>query len=81
MPSTAGRLLVSAGLGYAIGSIPVGVLVGRLTRGIDVRELGSGSMGMTNVLRTAGRGPAAITLILDVAKGAAAARTGAALGG
>ena len=56
------RLAASAALGYAIGSIPSGVLVGRLSRGSDVREHGSHSMGMANVLRTAGRGPAAITL-------------------
>lgn len=70
------RLVASAALGYAIGSIPVGVLAGRLSRGIDVREHGSHSMGMANVLRTAGRGPAVVTLALDVGKGAAAARLG-----
>jgi acyl phosphate:glycerol-3-phosphate acyltransferase len=75
------RFGLAAALGYGVGSIPVGVLVGRLTRGIDVREMGSHSMGMTNVLRTAGRGPAAVTLLLDIGKGAAAARLGGALGG
>jgi glycerol-3-phosphate acyltransferase PlsY len=75
------RLAASAALGYAIGSLPSGVLVGRLTRGIDVREHGSHSMGMANVLRTAGRGPAAVTLALDIGKGAAAARLGEALCG
>ena len=77
----AARLAASAALGYAIGSIPSGVLVGRLSRGIDVREHGSHAMGMANVLRTAGRGPAAVTLALDIGKGAAAARLGKALGG
>src|ERR1019366_7085148 len=75
------RLAASAALGYAIGSIPSGVLVGRLSRGIDVREHGSHSMGMANVLRTAGRGPAVVTLALDIGKGAAAARLGGTLGG
>jgi glycerol-3-phosphate acyltransferase PlsY len=75
------RLAVSAGLGYALGSLPSGVLVGRLSRGIDVREHGSHSMGMANVLRTAGRGPAAVTLALDIGKGAAAARLGEAICG
>ena len=75
MPSRR-RFLASFAVGYAVGSIPVGVLVGRLTRGIDPREYGSHSMGMANVLRTAGRGPAAITLALDIAKGALAARAG-----
>ncbi|HXZ98910.1 MAG TPA: glycerol-3-phosphate acyltransferase [Candidatus Binatia bacterium] len=75
------RLASVAALGYAMGSIPVGVVAGRLSRGIDVREHGSHSMGMANVLRTAGRGPAAATLALDIAKGAAAARLGKALAG
>ena len=75
------RTVAAAAAGYAIGSVPVGVLVGRLSRGIDVREHGSHSMGMTNVLRTAGRGPAAITLALDISKGAVAAGLGRSLGG
>ena len=74
------RTASAAALGYAIGSVPVGVLIGRLSRGIDVREHGSHSMGMTNVLRTAGRGPAAITLALDISKGALAAGLGKAVG-
>ncbi len=74
-------LAASAALGYAIGSLPSGVLVGRLSRGIDVRDYGSHAMGMANVLRTAGRGPAAVTLALDIGKGAAAARVGKAICG
>jgi len=72
----ASRLIGSALLGYAIGSIPVGVLVGRVSRGIDPRERGSHGMGTANVLRTVGRGPAAVTLALDIGKGVAAARIG-----
>jgi glycerol-3-phosphate acyltransferase PlsY len=75
------RLAASAALGYAVGSLPSGVLVGRLSRGIDVREHGSHSMGMANVLRTAGRGPAAVTLALDIGKGAVATRLGEAVAG
>ena len=75
------RIAAAAGLGYAIGSLPSGVLVGRLSRGIDVREHGSHSMWMTNVLRTAGRGPAVVTLGLDISKGAAAASVGKLVGG
>ncbi|MDY6907150.1 MAG: glycerol-3-phosphate 1-O-acyltransferase PlsY [Chloroflexota bacterium] len=59
-------------LGYLIGAIPFGVIVGRLTRGIDVREFGSGSMGMTNVLRTVGTVAAVVVFCADLAKGAAA---------
>ena len=75
------RTAAAAAIGYAVGSVPVGVLVGRVSRGIDVRDHGSHSMGTTNVLRTAGRGPALATLLLDIGKGAAAARIGGVLGG
>ncbi|MBF6569877.1 MAG: glycerol-3-phosphate 1-O-acyltransferase PlsY [Candidatus Binataceae bacterium] len=54
---------------YLIGSIPVGVIVGRL-RGFDPRRIGSGNIGMTNVARAAGRGAAAITFAGDFLKGA-----------
>ncbi len=71
--------------GYAIGSIPFGLLLGRATRGLDVRETGSGSMGSTNVLRAAGPAAAGATFALDVGKGAAAVwcarRLGAGPGG
>ncbi len=59
-------------LGYLIGAIPFGFIVGRVTRGIDVRDYGSGSMGMTNVLRTVGTKAGAIVFVADLAKGAAA---------
>ena len=59
-------------LGYLIGSIPFGVIAGRLTRGIDVRDYGSGSMGMTNVIRTVGARAGVLVLLADMAKGAAA---------
>jgi glycerol-3-phosphate acyltransferase PlsY len=66
------RVLLAATAGYAIGSIPFGVLMGRMSRGVDVREHGSHSMGTTNVLRTAGLPAAAATFGLDVSKGAVA---------
>lgn len=59
-------------LGYLIGSIPFGVIAGRLTRGIDVRDYGSGSMGMTNVIRIVGARAGVLVLLADMAKGAAA---------
>ena len=59
-------------LGYLIGAIPFGVIAGRLTRGVDVRNYGSGSMGMTNVLRTAGKKAGAFVFAADLVKGAAA---------
>ena len=64
--------LLSLLLGYLLGSIPSGYLAGRWCKGIDVRELGSGSTGATNVLRQVGKGPALVVFVIDVAKGAAA---------
>jgi acyl phosphate:glycerol-3-phosphate acyltransferase len=66
--------------GYAIGSIPFGLLLGRAARGLDVREVGSGSMGSTNVLRAAGPAAAGATFALDVGKGTAAVFCARALG-
>lgn len=57
---------------YLLGSIPTGYLVGKLLRGIDIREHGSNSTGATNVLRTLGKWPALAVLCVDVSKGAAA---------
>ena len=56
-------------LGYAIGSIPFGLLLVRAAGKGDVRDVGSGNIGATNVLRAAGKGIAAATLVLDAAKG------------
>ena len=56
-------------LSYLLGSVPWGYLVLQWREGVDVREYGSGSIGMTNVLRTAGGRVAAVILALDVAKG------------
>jgi len=59
-------------LGYLLGSIPFGVLIGRMRAKVDVRHYGSGRMGATNVLRTAGGKAAVLVGILDVLKGALA---------
>ena len=67
----------AAVLGYLIGSIPFGVLLTRLAGLGDIRAIGSGNIGATNVLRTGRRGLAAATLVLDAGKGAAAALLGA----
>ncbi|KHL26123.1 glycerol-3-phosphate acyltransferase [Croceibacterium mercuriale] len=56
-------------LGYAIGSIPFGLLLVRAAGKGDVRDVGSGNIGATNVLRAAGKGIAAATLVLDALKG------------
>ena len=59
-------------LGYLLGSIPSGFLAGQWCKGIDLRTIGSGSTGATNVLRNVGKGPALAVFFFDVAKGAAA---------
>ena len=59
-------------LGYLLGSIPFGLLLTRAAGLGDVRAIGSGNIGATNVLRTGRKGLAAATLLLDAAKGAAA---------
>jgi len=59
-------------LGYALGAIPFGLVLTRAAGLGDVREIGSGNIGATNVLRTGNKRVAAATLILDAAKGAAA---------
>ena len=67
----AGPLLALV-LGYLLGSIPFGLLLTRLAGEGDIREIGSGSIGATNVLRTGRKGLAAATVILDMGKGTAA---------
>jgi acyl phosphate:glycerol-3-phosphate acyltransferase len=59
-------------LGYLLGSIPFGVILTRLGGAGDLRAIGSGNIGATNVLRTGRKGLAAATLLLDMAKGAIA---------
>jgi glycerol-3-phosphate acyltransferase PlsY len=63
--------VTAAILSYLIGSIPTGYLMAK-ARGIDIRAVGSGNIGATNVFRTLGKVPGVITLTVDCAKGAAA---------
>lgn len=65
-------ILIMAAVGYLIGALPFGVLIGKAVANVDVREHGSGAMGMTNVLRTVGKPAAAAVLALDIGKGVAA---------
>ena len=57
------------GIAYLCGSIPFGLIIARLASGKDVRTVGSGNIGATNVARAAGRPAAIATLVLDAAKG------------
>lgn len=56
-------------LGYGLGSVPFGLILTRLTGAGDLRAIGSGNIGATNVLRTGRKGLAAATLLLDMGKG------------
>ena len=61
--------LLMVAIAYLIGGIPFGYLLVKLKTGRDVRSMGSGNIGATNVLRTTGRAIAIVTLLLDIAKG------------
>lgn len=68
--------VLNALLGYLLGSLPWGLIIGYLWLGRDIRQSGSGKTGTTNVLRTAGKVPAAIVMVLDIAKGTVPALVG-----
>ena len=69
---TSPAALVAAAFGYLLGSIPFGLILTRMAGLGDVRKIGSGNIGATNVLRTGHKGLAALTLVLDALKGTAA---------
>ncbi|MFU8780274.1 MAG: glycerol-3-phosphate 1-O-acyltransferase PlsY [Kiritimatiellia bacterium] len=66
------ELAIAIGLSYLLGSIPFGLLIAK-SRGIDIRAVGSGNIGATNVMREVGKSWGIITLILDALKGLIAA--------
>lgn len=72
MPDPFWAVLVALLFGYLLGSIPFGLLFTRMAGMGDVRSIGSGNIGATNVLRTGNKGLAALTLLADALKGAAA---------
>jgi glycerol-3-phosphate acyltransferase PlsY len=78
--SDAFGLIAALAGGYLLGSIPFGLILTKLAGLGDLRQIGSGNIGATNVLRAGGKGLAALTLLLDAAKGTAAVWLGAQFG-
>ncbi|WJH34213.1 glycerol-3-phosphate 1-O-acyltransferase PlsY [Paenibacillus sp. CC-CFT747] len=72
--------LLAVIISYLLGSVSFSFLAGKLLKGIDIRQHGSGNAGATNTLRILGKGPAIAVLVLDVAKGVAAVILGRWLG-
>src|SRR3984893_13692309 len=64
--------VVGLAIAYLFGTTPTGYLAGKLLKGIDIREHGSRSVGATNVLRTVGKWPALVVVLIDILKGAGA---------
>src|SRR3972149_5368473 len=81
LPFLLSLCLLSFAFGYLLGSIPFGLLLAKLAGLGDLRQIGSGNIGATNVLRTGNKGLAALTLLLDAAKGTAAVLIAAGWGG
>lgn len=71
--------VVLLALAYVVGSIPFGVVVGKVFYGVDVREHGSGNVGTTNVFRVLGKKAGAVVMVLDILKGYVPAAIAAAL--
>lgn len=63
------KFIIAFLISYLVGSIPMGYIICRIIKGIDIRTKGSGNIGATNVARVVGKGPGIITLILDILKG------------
>jgi len=73
-------IILIAVAAYLFGSIPTGYLLVRLFRHEDIRTVGSGNIGATNVIRAGGKGLGAATFLLDMLKGCAAVYIGALIG-
>jgi glycerol-3-phosphate acyltransferase PlsY len=67
-----GEFVVVVVIAYLLGSIPFGLIIGKLKKGIDIREQGSGRTGATNLMRVAGTKLGLLTIVLDVVKAAGA---------
>ena len=73
--------IFAAALGYFLGSVPIGLVLTKLAGTQDIRTIGSGNIGATNVLRTGRKGLAAATLLLDALKGTVAVIIAGSVGG
>src|SRR5207249_9033668 len=71
-PASAVALLIGGLVGYLVGSISSGYIVGRIYRNVDLRNVGSGSTGATNTFRTLGTGAGLLVAIFDILKGSLA---------
>lgn len=63
------KAILIIALSYLVGSIPFGVIIGRVLKGVDIRDSGSGNIGAANAIRTLGLVPGILVLLLDIAKG------------
>ncbi|WP_037316553.1 glycerol-3-phosphate 1-O-acyltransferase PlsY [Ruegeria halocynthiae] len=81
LDSTTTQLIIWAALGYLMGSIPFGMIIANAMGLGNLRNIGSGNIGATNVLRTGNKAAAALTLIFDAAKGAVAVLLARAMAG
>ena len=79
--STMTQLILWAAIGYLMGSIPFGMIIAKVMGLGNLRDIGSGNIGATNVLRTGNKAAAALTLIFDAGKGAAAVLLARAMAG
>lgn len=64
-----GKTLIAVFLSYLIGSFPTAFVFGKILKGIDIRQHGSGNVGATNAIRILGKGPGTLVLCLDIVKG------------
>ena len=64
--------VIAVALGYLLGSVPFAYIVGRLKKGVDIRQVGGGNMGALNTMREVGMSAGIAVLILDIAKGSVA---------
>ncbi|WP_170327248.1 glycerol-3-phosphate 1-O-acyltransferase PlsY [Ruegeria arenilitoris] len=81
LDSTMTQLILWAAIGYLMGSIPFGMIIAKVMGLGNLRNIGSGNIGATNVLRTGNKAAAALTLVFDAAKGAVAVLLARALAG